>query len=62
MRKIGTRFAFIMGKDKTSHNSEVIVMIKIAATVLAMLLTMPIAYAMLDQIPMRIRLKGRIGM
>ena len=60
MREIGTRFAIMMGKDGTSHNSEVIVMIKIAVTVLVMFLTMPIAYAMLDQIPMRIRLKGKI--
>jgi hypothetical protein len=36
-------------------------MMKIAATIIAMLLTMPISYAMIDQVSRRIRLRHRMG-
>ena len=35
-------------------------MMKTAATILAMLLTMPVSYAILDQVSRKIRLKDRV--
>lgn len=60
MRKAGTDLAYDgVKQDKSQHGGDG-KMIKTAVAILAMLLTMPLSYAVLDQVSRKIRLKARV--